>query len=126
MRLSPTQARGRDYEALAGAYLRRQHYRILETNVRYPVGELDLVALDGAVLVLIEVRAKRPGRFGSAADSVTAEKRRRLVRAARWYLQQRRPPWTGPVRFDVVAIDLDERDRPVVQVIRHAFTANGW
>ena len=126
VRLSARQARGRDFEQLACASLRRLRYRILETNVRFPVGELDIVALDGPTLCLIEVRAKRPGRFGTAADSITAKKRQRIVRAARWYLQRQHPPWTGPVRFDVVAIDLDAHDRPSIQVIRHAFFADGW
>ena len=126
VRLSARQARGRDFERLACASLRRLRYRILETNVRFPVGELDVVALDGPTLCLIEVRARQRGRFGTATESITANKRQRIIRAARWYLQRRRPPWTGPVRFDVVAIDLDAHDRPSIEVIRHAFTADGW
>ena len=126
IRLSARQARGRDFERLACASLRRLRYQILETNVRFPVGELDVVALDGPTLCLIEVRAKQRGRFGTAAESITAKKRRRVIRAAQWYLQHRRPPWTGPVRFDVVAIDLDAQDRPSIEIIRHAFSADAW
>ena len=124
--LSPRQAKGREYEQLACTYLRRQGYQLLEANVRFPVGELDLIALDGPALCLIEVRARAPGRFGAAADSITAEKRRRLIRAAKWYLQRRRRTWTGPVRFDVVAIDLDPHGQPSVRLIRNAFYADGW
>ena len=124
--LSPRQARGREYEQLARAYLCRQGYQLLDANVRFPVGELDLIALDGPTLCLIEVRARAPGRFGAAADSITAQKRRRMVRAAQWYLQRRRPAWIGPVRFDVVAIDLDARERPSVRLIQNAFYSEGW
>lgn len=94
---------GRAAEDLAADHLRRHGLAIVGRNVRSRHGEIDLVARDGATLVFVEVRLRRPGRFGGAADSITAAKRGRLVAAAREYLA--RLPRTPACRFDVVLLD---------------------
>jgi len=58
--------------------------------------------------VFVEVRARGDARFGGAAASVGTAKQRRIVLAARHYLQ--RWPAPPPCRFDVVAIDGDRVD----------------
>ena len=117
------QQRGRDAEKLAAAYLRHEGYRIEAANVRFPAGELDLVAQDGATLCFVEVRSRADGRFGTAQESITHLKRRRFLKAVQWYLQRRRPRWDGPVRFDVVAINDSGAAHPKPELIRHAFDA---
>jgi putative endonuclease len=102
------------------AYLRRWGYAIEATNVNFPVGELDIVALEGNTLCFVEVRSAASGRFGSALESITNRKRQHLIRAAQWYLQRRPVRWAGGVRFDVVAIDV-RKGRPTPQLIRGAF-----
>jgi len=115
------QERGQAGEALARGYLDSAGYAIVATNVRFPVGELDIVAWDGKTLCFVEVRSARTPRFGPAAASVTPVKQRRLIRAAQWYLQRlRRQP--DAVRFDVVAIDGDPTvSAPTIRLIRGAF-----
>ena len=107
---------------MAAAYLRREGYQIEASNVRFKVGELDLVAHEGDTLCLIEVRARSSDRFGTSLESITPMKRRRFIRAARWYLARRR--WNGPVRFDVVAIDHRSDGPPALTLLRGAFTAD--
>lgn len=94
---------GRSAEALAAAHLQAQGLAIVERNVRSRHGEIDLVAREGGTLVFVEVRLRRPGRHGGAADSITAAKRARLLAAAREYLA--RLPRTPACRFDVVLLD---------------------
>ncbi|MBI3319840.1 MAG: YraN family protein [Candidatus Omnitrophica bacterium] len=118
------QRRGQVSERLARAYLRRQGYQIEATNVRFPIGELDLIALEGDTLCVIEVRSKASEAYGSALESITDRKRQHLIRAAQWYLQRRRPSWTGAVRFDVLAIHHESRRQPTMQLIRGAFTSD--
>lgn len=115
------QQHGQAGEALARAYLASAGYSIVATNVRFPVGELDIVAWDGKALCFVEVRSARTARFGPAAASVTALKQRHLIRAAQWYLRRlRRQP--DAVRFDVVAIDGDPAvGEPTIRLIRGAF-----
>ena len=66
-------------EDLASAALEDRGYAILHRRYRTRYGELDIVALDGGVLVFVEVRARGSGRFGNPAESVTAQKQRRVA-----------------------------------------------
>ena len=123
--LSPSAARGRRAEALACRHLERQGFVIERRNVRFPVGELDIVAREGQTLCFIEVRSRTGGQWGDALESVTARKRQRLVQAARWYLRaQRSAP--ALMRFDVVAIEWREGGSPAVELLRGAFDAAAW
>ena len=105
-------------EALALAHLHAHGLRPLARNVRFKGGELDLVMLDGDTLVFVEVRRRGRGAFGDALDSVDARKARRLVLAARLYLQREPRHARRDCRFDVVAFDGDAGPRWV----RGAFT----
>jgi putative endonuclease len=99
--------RGAALEALAGAYLERQGLVVIARNLRCRAGELDLVCLEGEVLVIVEVRQRTRSDFGGAAASVTPKKQRKLIRAARYHWQ-RRPEWHArTVRFDVIAVEGD-------------------
>ena len=81
---------------------RLRGYRILDTNAWAGGNELDLVARRGRTLVFCEVKSKSGTRFDPVL-TVTAEKRRRVERAAEAWLA-RHPEAKGlDVRFDVVA-----------------------
>lgn len=106
---TPRQRAGDAAEDAACELLAARGCRIVARNIRYREGELDIVAWDGATLAFVEVRLRRDGgRFGGAAASVDAFKRKRLARAARHFLAERfgadARRWP-PCRFDVVAAD---------------------
>jgi len=75
-------------EALARRYLEGQGYRILECNYHCRYGEVDIIALDGETLVFVEVRSKRGTTYGSAAESITPAKQRRLRLTVETYISQ--------------------------------------
>ncbi len=104
-RLSQKQRQGLAAETLALAYLTERGLACLARNVRYRVGELDLVMRDGSVVVFVEVRFRRPSRFGNAASTVNFRKQRRLIRAAHCWIAQFTRKSLPIFRFDVVAID---------------------
>jgi putative endonuclease len=79
-------ARGGDAENLAAAFLQRAGLTLVERNYRCRFGEIDVIARDGATLVFVEVRMRSSERFGGAAASITAAKRMKLLRTARFYL----------------------------------------
>ncbi len=107
MRRSP--ARGRWAEERALEYLvRTRGCRLLAKNVRLAGGEIDLVVREGDVDVFVEVKARRGGN-GSAAESVTGDKRRRIARAAALWAAQHGFP-RGGCRFDVVTVGGDGAD----------------
>jgi len=111
-------------EAEAARYLEQRGYRIIEANVRCRLGEIDLVAMDGRVVVFVEVKGNRGGRHGAPEEMVTPAKQHRLTRLAIWYLQRSGWLWR-PARFDVVAVDWDPAGVPVVRHIPDAFPAAG-
>ena len=115
-------ARGKRAEELARQYLVAHGYVIEQANVRFPVGEIDLVARDGAVLCFVEVRSASSEAWGGALGSITDRKRTRLIRAAQWFLQQR--PHSGEIRFDVIAIQWQPAVPPTLELIQAAFDAS--
>lgn len=96
---------GAEAEDQALRYLQRQGLRLVARNVRYKGGELDLVMLDGATLVVVEVRLRTNPQFGSAAESVGWHKQQRIVLATQLYLASKPAHAHRPVRFDVVGFD---------------------
>lgn len=116
------QETGRAGEDAAAAYLASQGYRILERNLRFRAGEIDLVAEESGTLVFVEVKTRTGTSFGSAAEAVTVGKQKRLIRLAGLYLARRggTPP---PCRFDVVTVGPGPGGEWVCRVIRGAFTA---
>jgi len=117
------QALGLDGEDTACRALEARGYRILSRRYRTRIGEIDVVARQGACIVFVEVKTRRDGRFGDPAAAVTAEKQRRLAVMAADYLARHRLE-RAPARFDVVAIMLAD-GRPTVEVIVDAFRP-GW
>ncbi len=96
---------GRDAEARAAAQLEHAGLRVVNRNYRCRTGELDIVASDGRVLVVAEVRMRSSSQYGGAAASVTWRKRQRIVRATRHLLAMQPALATLPVRFDVLVAD---------------------
>lgn len=123
-RVESRAARGKQAEQLAGEFLRAQGFVIEATNVRFPVGEIDIVAREGQALCFIEVRSTSSSQWGGPLASITDRKRRHLIRAAKWHLTRcRRPP--HETRFDVVAVTWHQDAQPTVELVRGAFDASG-
>lgn len=111
-------------EEIAARALVSRGYAILERRYRTDYGEIDIVAEDGDAIVFVEVRAKATAEFGSAAESITDGKKRKVSRMAAGYLA-RHDVGNRPCRFDVVAIDNALGDAPEVTVYQAAFDAAG-
>ena len=112
---------GQRWERVAEKRLKAEGYVIRERNFRARAGEIDFIADEKGVLCFIEVKARGSLRFGTPAEAVTAEKQRRIVRAAEEYLQKQRLGRV-PCRFDVVSI-LDSADGAAVTILRDAFAS---
>lgn len=114
---------GSIWEARAADFLETRGITIIARGYRCRLGELDLIGRDGAELVIVEVRARKRGSLGSAAESVSRGKQQRIVRATRHFLMQQ-PAWhAATIRFDVIAIDGIDTDAPRIRWLRHAFDA---
>jgi putative endonuclease len=93
---------GRAAEILAAAWLMAQGYRILGFRLRTPHGEIDLLALRGPVLAVIEVKRRRT--LEEALAAVTVDQRRRLLRAAASVARSRRGLADRRIRLDLFAL----------------------
>lgn len=112
---------GRAAEAAATRHLERAGYRILQQNFRARGGELDVVAIDGDALAIVEVRYRADDRFGGAAASITPAKRGRIVRAAHTLMATQPLLSRLPARFDVVEVT-GPADALDCHLIRGAFS----
>lgn len=99
-----TREHGSRWERAAEALLRRHGLRPLTRNFTCRFGELDLVMLDGPILVFVEVRYRHADRFGSGADTVTRAKQGKVASAAGRFLGLHAEHRSRPCRFDVVSI----------------------
>ncbi|MEK9971487.1 MAG: YraN family protein [Ferrovibrio sp.] len=96
------QARGRTGEVRAVWWLRLQGYRILARNWRHPLGEIDILARRGRLLVAVEVKWR--GSLAQAAEAVQADQRRRIAQAAAVFLRQQPDSETLSLRFDAMLL----------------------
>jgi len=105
-------------ENSASAFLESQGFTIVARNFLRRVGELDIVARSGDLLVIAEVRTRASDDYGGAAASIGPSKQRRIVATAGLLLQRHRELRACRVRFDVLIV----RDGGV-EWLKHAFSA---
>ena len=113
-------------ERAAKAYLKSQGFRILHENYSTPLGEIDMIAQEGAVVVFVEVKARTSSEFGPPQASVTRHKQRQIVKVAELFLQRHRLSGAA-CRFDVVAVMFagSRTGQPEILLIRDAFNSEG-
>ena len=112
-------------ERAAARYLRKLGYRILARNYVSSYGELDIVAAEGRCVVFVEVRSTGEDDPSRPAESVDAEKQRRLTDLALDYLRRHRL-LDYSARFDVLAVAWPPgRREPQIDHHRQAFEAVG-
>lgn len=115
---------GIEGEAVARRFLEGLGFRIVEENFACPLGEIDLIAKDGEILVFVEVKSRRSARFGGPAEAVHARKQQQIVRVAEAYLRERR--LKVPCRVDVVAVEFSPHgSEPRIELIRNAVQGTG-
>jgi putative endonuclease len=110
---------GEEGERAAEKHLRRYRYTILERNYRCPLGEIDLIALDGETVVFVEVKTRRGAGHGSPLEAVDARKQRQIARVAQSFLLRHRLQ-DRAARFDVVGVWRDGAGI-VCELVRNAF-----
>ena len=106
-------------ETLAARYLKKAGYRIIETNYRTRLGEIDIIAKDGDTIVFVEVKTRASVHFGSPKWAVTPKKQRKISMVALTYLKDKNQN-AARARFDVVAV-ISSRDKPQVEIVKNAF-----
>lgn len=109
-------------EKLAADYLRRKHYRIIQTGYHSRFGEIDIIARYRNYLVFVEVKLRKTDRFAMALEYVDGHKQSRLITTASIYLCEN--PTELQPRFDVIEIYAPqglETKKPQINHLEDAF-----
>ena len=107
---------GRSAERLAALWLRLKGYRVLDSRVRTPVGEIDLIVQRGQMVCFVEVKHRATPE--AALASLSQKQQDRISRAAAWWLSRNDPDGRKDVRFDVMAISPRHRPRHLADAWR--------
>lgn len=99
-------------ERLAARHLQDRGLVVLDRNWRCRGGEVDVIATEGDVLVVCEVKTRSSTRYGTPMEAITADKAARLHRLGRQWAHEHRHRY-GRLRVDVVTVLLDH-GAPVV------------
>ena len=108
---------------LAIDHLRSLGYRIVTSGYRTKLGEVDVIAWDGLILVFIEVKSRQNSE--PPEDSVGHRKRQRIIRAAHHYISRHRL-YDSSYRFDIVAVTVLPECKPQFRVLQDVFREDGW
>ena len=125
---------GEQSETIARNYLERQGLSYVTGNFHCRRGEIDLVMKDQCQLIFVEVRYRSRGDYGTAADTITYKKQRKIIMAAQYYLHKHQLTEKVSCRFDIVAVKVlttpyntgasDNKDRGI-EWLKDAFRADG-
>ncbi len=97
---------GFEQESQACEYLTQQGLKLVAKNVCYRGGELDLIMQDDQTWVCIEVKFRRQSDYGTAAETISTAKIRRMGAAFQRYLSDNGVnPAMAPMRLDALVID---------------------
>ncbi len=108
---------GQKGEEAASEYLKEQGYSIIETNYRCKLGEIDIIARDGEMVVIVEVRTKTGLAFGRPEESINRDKARKLNRLALQYIQANYHREISS-RIDLIAVMI-EKNSGLVKDVKH-------
>lgn len=93
---------GREAEAVAADYLRRQGFKIVERNFRRPDCEIDIVARKGKCIYFVEVKYRARAGQGTGLEYVTGKKQRQMAHAAAVWVGEH--GWEGDVTLSAIEV----------------------
>ena len=94
---------GKRSEIIAADYLKDKGYKILETNYKNKIGEIDVIAQDKDYIVFVEVKARLSQKFGHPLDAIDERKQQKIHAVASLYLVTHKK-YNKPCRFDAISI----------------------
>ena len=110
---------GRKAESIAVRQLKKAGYKIIARNFRTRIGEIDVIAREGATIAFVEVKARRSSHFGHPKQAVTYAKQRKISMVALEYLKST-DQMRSKARFDVVSVT-SLSNEPKIEIIKNAF-----
>jgi len=84
-------------------YLENKKYKIIETNYKNKLGEIDIISKFKNTIVFVEVKARNTCAFGRPSEAVTLRKQQKIRNIASLYLIKNNLN-DFPCRFDVIEV----------------------
>ncbi|MDP2939301.1 MAG: YraN family protein [Candidatus Omnitrophota bacterium] len=110
---------GKSGEEIAILFLKQKGYKIIKTNYKSRLGEVDIIAWDKDFICFIEVKTRTSLEKGLPEESITKNKQHQITKAALSYLRENKL-WDKPARFDVVSV-LRNEEVNKIELIQNAF-----
>ena len=111
---------GRNGERKAASFLKKNGYKIVKTNYKTRISEIDIIAYDNNVLCFIEVKTRRDDTFGTPSEAVDKRKQKKIIQGALSFIENKNID--TEMRFDIVEVYADKNFRKVeFNLIKNAF-----
>ena len=107
-------------EDLAGQYLLKNGYTILEQNLKAPFGEIDIIAEKKNCICFIEVKSRKSSKYGLPEEAITPIKKKKIIKVAQFYIKKKQIK-NKLFRFDVISIKFDKYFLREIRHITNAF-----
>ena len=125
---------GKSAEQIACQFLTEKGLKPLITNYRCYHGEIDIILKDKDDIVFVEVRARGRRDYGSALESITKHKIKKITRAATHFLQIKKWLYKVSSRFDIVTLQANHNteiksnnlNQWQIEWIKNAFWQEGF
>ena len=119
--ISPIRLLGRQGQKQCEKFLKAKGYKTLTRNFSCTTGEIDLIMMDGdGSVVFVEVKARTNEDYIDAEASITRAKQIRMTRAANLFIKKHKLE-NLPLRFDVVILITDGKNKPLIRHYENAF-----
>lgn len=104
-------------------YLKKNKYKIIETNYAQKAGEIDIIAENKEYIIFVEVKTRAPGQMLPPGFSVDYKKRRRILITASFYIRENKVK--KQPRFDIAEVIMNYKGKPEINYIDNAFGQEG-
>lgn len=109
-------------EDLACEFIKKKGYKIIERNFRKGYGEIDIVTVQGRILILVEVKTRTSIAYGTPIESIGYFKLNTLIKTAEFY-SYLHPELPTALRIDAISVMLDANRE--VSYIEHIENISG-
>ncbi len=104
---------------MAAKYLKSNGFKILDTNFRCAIGEIDIVAKEKDAIVFIEVKTRKSDNLAGPFESIGKRKQNKIRDLAEYYIQEKDYS-DCEIKFDVLSIVRDGQNNKI-EYIANAF-----
>lgn len=117
---------GKRGEEIAAGFLEAKGYNVMDRNYRFQKAEVDIVVLqlEPAELIFVEVKTRSNTQWTQPEEAIDEVKKKLIFKAADSYIYEKQMS-TVPVRFDVIAISMENPEHPLIHHIEDAFRMTG-